>query len=446
MAVEATLNITVISTDVTAPVLTVPADIIITQFESPDPATTGQATATDDIDPSPVVTYSDSADGADPNPYTITRTWTATDSNSNSSQGDQVIRVVQAAFETPGAEATTVGTVSGSYADTTTSDNTYEGLTEESTTTSALDHEWTFNLTAADFQTFYVEAYHTTNGENDDFVFLYSTDGVNYTEMLTVTKTADDDTIQSYQLPQSVTGTVYVAVFDTDNTNGNTVADTLYVDDMGFYTERWPAGSLPPGAPSSPSPADGATGVAISSLLGWTSGSDSLGADVYFGTVNPPTGSEFLTSTVGTAADPGTLAYSTTYYWQVKETNSLGTTEGKVWPFTTEASPVPQPTDMHVESIVATTTPFNKIKDSAIATVTVHDDLGQPVSGATVTVAFSGDIVETVTAVTDASGVAVLTTIGAEKSPLGFTATVTGVTHATLPYDAADNVMTSQTY
>jgi hypothetical protein len=50
------------------------------------------ASATDNCDPAPVVTYSDvTAAGGCPQEYTITRTWTATDACGNGTNCTQVI-------------------------------------------------------------------------------------------------------------------------------------------------------------------------------------------------------------------------------------------------------------------------------------------------------------------------------------------------------------------
>jgi len=78
--------------DTTPPVLTVPEDITIECDESCDPSNTGQATATDDLDPSPVVTYSDHQFGMSSFSF-IERTWTATDATGNSSSQMQEIRI-----------------------------------------------------------------------------------------------------------------------------------------------------------------------------------------------------------------------------------------------------------------------------------------------------------------------------------------------------------------
>nr|MBN2276419.1 T9SS type A sorting domain-containing protein [candidate division Zixibacteria bacterium] len=80
--------------DTTTPVISCPGNITIECDESTDPANTGSATATDNCDSSPVITYADSETaGSCPQEKTITRTWTATDENNNSSQCQQIITV-----------------------------------------------------------------------------------------------------------------------------------------------------------------------------------------------------------------------------------------------------------------------------------------------------------------------------------------------------------------
>ena len=85
-------TLTGFSADATPPDLTVPPDVTIECHESTDPSNTGQATATDDIDPDPDVTYTDQHGyGANAK---IWRTWTATDDSGNSSSGEQVITIL----------------------------------------------------------------------------------------------------------------------------------------------------------------------------------------------------------------------------------------------------------------------------------------------------------------------------------------------------------------
>lgn len=137
------------------------------------------------------------------------------------------------------------GTTSGDYIDTHSRNDVYESIQEVTSTGppasrySRLEHKWTFDVSGGDTVTFYVEAYHTENSEDDDFVFAYSTtDKPNsWTDMLIVTKTSDDDTLQSYELPSSISGTVYIRVKDTDDTAGNDENDTIYVDHMKIVSE-----------------------------------------------------------------------------------------------------------------------------------------------------------------------------------------------------------------
>ena len=75
--------------DTTPPVITCPADVTLDCDGSTD---TGAATATDNCDDNPEVTYSDTNPSGDC-PQTITRTWTATDNCGNESSCDQLISV-----------------------------------------------------------------------------------------------------------------------------------------------------------------------------------------------------------------------------------------------------------------------------------------------------------------------------------------------------------------
>ncbi|MEQ1911071.1 MAG: HYR domain-containing protein, partial [Vicinamibacterales bacterium] len=76
------------------PVISCPAAITINCEDSQLPANTGTATATDNCDNSPAITYADAIVGGNcAGNYTINRTWTATDACGNSSTCLQVITV-----------------------------------------------------------------------------------------------------------------------------------------------------------------------------------------------------------------------------------------------------------------------------------------------------------------------------------------------------------------
>ncbi|MGD1041684.1 MAG: pectinesterase family protein [Sedimentisphaerales bacterium] len=87
-----------------------------------------------------------------------------------------------------------------------------------------------------------------------------------------------------------------------------------------------------PTASWQPQPADGATGVAPEGIsLTWAAGAEATSHMVYFGTTNPP---EFVGEQTGTSFATGMLP-DANYYWRVDEKNSVGTTTGTVWSFTT---------------------------------------------------------------------------------------------------------------
>ncbi|MFQ6059717.1 MAG: hypothetical protein ACE5KV_00265, partial [Thermoplasmata archaeon] len=114
-------------------------------------------------------------------------------------------------------------------------DQLYVEVKRKSGQTSRLDHVWKFDVDGGgDAYKFYVEAYRPTNAEGDDFEFEWSlSDTGPWSDLLTVTKAADDDKTQSASMPTTIGGNVvYVRVIDTDITAGNLQNDTVYVDYM----------------------------------------------------------------------------------------------------------------------------------------------------------------------------------------------------------------------
>lgn len=137
-------------------------------------------------------------------------------------------------------ETKSIGTVTGTYLNTQTIDNVYESIREvikSGTTYSQLEHRWTFNVRGGSAVTFSVEAYCSGNTDGDGFVFAYSTNGTTWKDMVTVTKTSDDNTPQTFAMPATTKGTVYVRVRDTNRVSGKTSLDTLYVDELFFHCE-----------------------------------------------------------------------------------------------------------------------------------------------------------------------------------------------------------------
>jgi len=90
-----------------------------------------------------------------------------------------------------------------------------------------------------------------------------------------------------------------------------------------------------PGQATTPSPANAAANVGVTSDLGWAVGADAASHDVYFGTDATPDAGESKGNQAGVTYDPGVLANDTTYYWRIDEVNAAGTTTGTIWSFTT---------------------------------------------------------------------------------------------------------------
>jgi hypothetical protein len=80
------------------------------------------------------------------------------------------------------------------------------------------------------------------------------------------------------------------------------------------------------------------------------------------------------------------------------------------------------------------------------AVVIIKDDLGNPVSGATVTGTFSGSFSQTLSATTDSTGKATLTTTSAVSGTVTFSFCVDNVTHSSFTYDSNSNTETCGSY
>ncbi len=106
-----------------------------------------------------------------------------------------------------------------------------------------------------------------------------------------------------------------------------------------------------------------------------------------------------------------------------------------------EATPATA-TVVFVQSIAVGTQKAGRRQKQARARVTVYDDLGAPVAGATVTGDFTGDVTANgASATTDANGVATVLSPAVSGKLRRFTFCVTGIA-ATLPYAPAQNAQT----
>ncbi|MHC4740258.1 MAG: hypothetical protein ACYS9Y_15220, partial [Planctomycetota bacterium] len=142
-----------------------------------------------------------------------------------------------------------------------------------------------------------------------------------------------NQTATTYEPGTMANDATYYWRIDEINAEGTTTGNV-----WNFTTEAAPQ---PPGQASNPNPADSTTDVSVDADLSWTAGTGSTSSDVYFGTDSTPDAGEFQGNQTATTYEPGTMSFSTTYYWRIDEINAQGTTAGNVWSFTTEASPPP---------------------------------------------------------------------------------------------------------
>ncbi len=319
------------------------------------------------------------------------------------------------------------GTVTGDYTDTHVSDDSYEVITEQESggrpnlRHSYLEHKWDFNVASGSSVTFYVEAYRPNNSDGDDFTFAYSTDGTNYTSLLTVNSSTE--TVYSASMP-TVSGTVYIRVTDTDRTQGNRSLDAIFIDYM--YIESL-SGSVPPVADFSGSPTSGPAPLTVDftdlSSGSPTSWSWDFGDGVGTSTVQNPS---------------YTYDADGAYTVSLTATNEYGSdTEVKTDYITVSSGGC----YMHVHDMAVTRKTAGP-NCSGQCTVWIRDNNGAAMANATVYVTATGPVGGTYSGVTGTDG-SVFFETGKTRSCSGeWCFEVTEVTHASCEYDPGSNVVT----
>jgi hypothetical protein len=186
--------------------------------------------------------------------------------------------------------------------------------------------------TSGETDTSYTYSTSTTDPEGDDIQYGWDWDGDGTVDEWTGWYSSGDTVTVSHSWSSEGTYYVKVKAYDRDKESSwsNALAVTIS------------SGNNPPYPPYNPSPSDGATGVSIYTDLSWSGDDpdgDPLTYDVYFGTDPTPDAGELVSSgQTATSYNPGTLSYSTTYYWKIVAHDNKGaTTEGPIWSFTTES-------------------------------------------------------------------------------------------------------------
>ena len=153
-----------------------------------------------------------------------------------------------------------------------------------------------------------------------------------------------------------------------------------------------------------------------------------------------------LTSANGVGASAyvdGGLTNGLTYVYRVLAVDTSGN-ESAV---SASASATPQgsggaATSLHIGGITLTTANAGKGSKLAVAIVSIVDDLGRPIGGATVAGEFSGSYAETATGTTGADGMVTLQTATSLKGGVSFGFCVTEIQHPNLPHETVDDLMT----
>ena len=126
-------------------------------------------------------------------------------------------------------------------------------------------------------------------------------------------------------------------------TGGNMTVTVTKKDYIPYEGNVLVVSNQPPNVPGDPNPPDGSYNVTIYTGLSWNCSDpdgDPLTYDVYFGsTSSPPLVSSNQTFN---SYDPGTLDFTTTYYWKIVAWDDSGAySQGPIWTFTTGSNNPP---------------------------------------------------------------------------------------------------------
>lgn len=366
--------------------------------------------------------------------------YTVSDGNGGSDTATVSITVVSVEpplDQTATGEISSDGTVVGTYIDTQANDSVIESITERTTggkpsgRESFLNHEWSFDVRPGEMVTFFANTWASQSSDGDTFVFSYSTDGISFKDMFTITTINDDNNYYVYTLPNTLSGVLFVRLADTDQTPGNQNKDTVYVDHLFVRTNKVPS-QLP-----SP-PTDLTASLASSSQieLNWTDNANNeLGYYIerYAGT-NDWEQVGLVGVDITTYSDIG-LDPEVIYHYRVQAYNLEGTSSySNEETATTGSASTVNVSDMDGDSL-----PGNKNRWNATVIITIVDAYGSPVSGAVVTGVWSNGINGTASCVTDVNGQGIISKANIKDSISKVSFIVTDVEYPPYTYNPDRN-------
>ena len=140
-----------------------------------------------------------------------------------------------------------------------------------------------------------------------------------------------------------------------------------------------------------------------------------------------------------------TAAASTTYGYRINAANAAGPSAYSNTAYATTPAPPPPPPggSVHVASLTPSTNRNGKAGWKATVTVGVQDSSNSPVANVTVSAGWSDGYTASGSCTTGTAGTCSIGTPRLDNAITSVTLTVNNLTHATLTYNPADNVVTS---
>jgi endonuclease I len=312
--------------------------------------------------------------------------------------------VVLAATET----LTGIGTVSGSLTATWSSDDNYQIIQETESggkpnrRTSQAEHLWTFNVAASKQAQLSAEVAFDQALDDDSFTMEYRIGSGDYVTAFSIQPSAVDQ-MYTTTFNTGLGGTVTLRLIDADRTRGLRQLDAIRVDALRItYDDGGPVDTTPPEAPTGLVATAGNSQVS----LDWNTNAETdLAGYVVYRAVDLAGPYDRITASTLTATGytDTTVVNGTTYYYYVTAEDTSGNMSSPS--ASSSATPEGSSSGLLVVSSIDMSTSGNKTK-KVIATVTMVDDAGVPVSGALVTGTFSGDASGTQQINTDSAGIA----------------------------------------
>jgi hypothetical protein len=331
------------------------------------------------------------------------------------------------------------GSVSGDYSNTWSDDGSWQSIKERESggnpnnRYSYLEHKWTFELEAGQLTTLWANVWSPESIDDDQFVFSYSTDDIEYRQLFIVQDSGDSAVYAVTMMQNTGSGTLYLRVTDTDRTPGHREKDTVYIDHM-FVRSDGPLGNPPlaPGALSA---------VPLSDSEIYVTWQDQAVDEYGFVVERKSGGSGWLEiGSVGSDVESyldSNLASSTTYSYRVYAFNGAGASDysGPVSATTLNADTI------HVAALSGISQPAPSNRWNAAVTITVHDIFHYGVAGATVTVSWSedGDTTNLTCTTIDDSGTCTMWISSISHTVEAVIFSVISITHNDYVYDEGAN-------